>query len=98
MAASKSIKKGCKVGRKRKVPVPGDEGLFGQHLADLCERAGLTAEELAEKIGKQPNQVWLYFSGSSLPKMRDYRLIAKVLGLTDGRDILPPLPTKKLRK
>lgn len=86
------------VGRKRRAPVPGDEGLFGQHLAELCAQKSLTAYDLAERLDKSPHQIRRYFSGASLPPFGDYRAIAKALGLADGRDILPPLPTKKSRR
>lgn len=87
-----------KMGRSRLEPVEGDEGLFGQHLANLVAQAGLSSSEFADKIGKTADTVTLYFSGRRLPKMRDYRVIAKALGLASIRELLPDLPTGARKK
>lgn len=87
-------------GRKRLMPKDGDEGLMGQHLLSLVERAGMSPAEFAEKIGKDRDTVTLYFSGTRLPKLKEFRAIAQVLGVENLRELLPdvPLRPKKRRK
>lgn len=87
-------------GRKRLDPKEGDEGMIGQHLLSLVERAGMTPAEFAEKIGKDRDTVTLYFSGTRLPKLKEFRAIAQVLQLDNLRELLPdvPLRTRKRQK
>lgn len=94
MAATKmgGSKKGRSVGRKRQ-PQPKEirrtlAGQFGARLSKLADAAGLTADELASKIGKTGDMVRIYYSGRSVPPLNDWPKIAKVLGVAT-RDLLP---------
>ena len=85
-------------GRARKDVKDGDEGLFGQHLESLVLAAGLSVTDFAAKIGKDRDTVTLYFGGFRLPKAKDYRRIATVLGLANVRELLPDLPIRASKK
>jgi ribosome-binding protein aMBF1 (putative translation factor) len=84
--------KGRTVGRKRQ-PQPKEisrtpAGKFGARLSHLAEAANLTADELADKIGKTGDMVRIYYSGKSVPPLNDWPRIAKALGVS-MRDLLP---------
>lgn len=85
-------------GRKYQEPRDGDEGLIGQHLKALADKADLDADALGKLIGRDRDTVTLYFGGHRLPRPRDYRALAKALGLSDVRDLFPPMPTGVKKK
>jgi hypothetical protein len=98
--ASKRVTKATSTvaGRARKEVNDGDEGLIGQHLESLVVAAGMTPAEFATKIGKDRDTVTLYFGGFRLPKAKDYRRIATVLGLSNVRELLPDMPIRQSKK
>lgn len=87
-----SLKGAKRVGRKRapqsKEIAKTMAGKFGARLAYLTERSGLTADELATKIGKSSQSVFLYFAGKAVPHIDEWPQIAKALGVTI-KDLLP---------
>jgi ribosome-binding protein aMBF1 (putative translation factor) len=90
MEASKQGAK--RVGKKRsaqpKEVARTMSGKFGARLAYLTEKAGLTPEEFADKIGRSRPAVYTYFAGRSVPHLEDWPIIAKVLGVS-VKDLLP---------
>lgn len=84
--------KGQKVGRKRQ-PQKAEvrktyAGKVGLRLAELANRAGLSADDLGDKLGKSGDSVRLYFAGDASPKLNDWPKLAKILGVS-VRDLLP---------
>ena len=72
----------------------GEFGAFALHLAALLKERGWTHDDLAAKckaakldIKEHAVRAWL--RGENMPKAKDLRPLAKVLGLSDRRHILP---------
>jgi ribosome-binding protein aMBF1 (putative translation factor) len=90
MGASKQGAK--RVGKKRsaqpKEVARTMSGKFGARLEELATKAGLSPDDLAEKLGKSPGIIRYYYVGRSVPHIDDWPLIAKVLGVTI-HDLLP---------
>lgn len=89
---TRRLLKGRLVGRKRQ-PQPPEirrtlAGRFGVRLSYLADGAGLSADELAAKIGKTGDMVRIYYSGRSTPPLDDWPKIARALGVT-VRELLP---------
>lgn len=63
-------------------------GKVGLRLAELANRAGLSADDLGDKLGKSGDSVRLYFAGDASPKLNDWPKLAKILGVS-VRDLLP---------
>lgn len=63
-------------------------GRFGARLASLCDGAGVSADELGERIGKSGDMVRRYFGGRSVPPLTDLPSIAKVLQVSVS-DLMP---------
>lgn len=84
--------KGRPVGRKRHPQTPemrrSLQGKIGARLSALADKAGLSADDVGERIGKTGDMVRLYYSGKSIPPVADWPKIAKVLGVT-VRELLP---------
>jgi transcriptional regulator with XRE-family HTH domain len=80
------------VGRRRQPQAPEirrtPAGRFGARLAALAEKAELTADQLAAKLGKTGDMVRLYYSGRSVPHINDWPKLARALGVT-MRELLP---------
>lgn len=86
------LKKGRLVGRKRQ-PQPPEirrtlSGKVGARIASLADAAGLSADELGDKIGKTGDMVRLYYSGRSTPPLDDWPRIARALSVS-VRELLP---------
>ena len=65
------------------------EGRFAWRLRVLREKAKLTVEEFAEKLGVTGQCVYDWEIGRSQPKISDLPKIAKAFGMKRLRDILP---------
>lgn len=61
-----------------------DDERFGKRVAKFRKEAGLTQEELAERIGLSTVQVGYIEMGKHLPRAKNLRKIAKVLGKKVG--------------
>lgn len=87
-----SLKGAKRVGKKRAAQTKDIAktmaGRFGARLAELAEKAGLTTEELASRIGKSSQSVLLYYAGKAVPHINEWPAIAKALGVSIS-DLLP---------
>jgi ribosome-binding protein aMBF1 (putative translation factor) len=86
-------KQNGRVGRKRQPQTPEIRrslaGKLGARIAALADAAGIDADTLASKIGKTGDTVRLYYSGRVVPPLNDWPKIAKALGLSEVRELLP---------
>jgi transcriptional regulator with XRE-family HTH domain len=58
-------------------------------LDDLMERAGVTPDDVARKLGKSLAIVHHYLKGTNLPRLLELPELARALGLTSVKDLLP---------
>ena len=65
------------------------EGRFAVRLKMLREKAGLTAEELAEALGVHFNTVYHWERSHSFPQCRQLPLLAEALKLKGVRTLFP---------
>lgn len=65
------------------------EGRFADRLKKLREKAKLSAQDLAEKMGVSDQAVYYWETGRSQPKISDLPKIAEVLCVKKVKDILP---------
>lgn len=95
-----ALNQGRKMGKpqtkltKAEAKALGEAGLFGYHLADLLEAAGLSHQAFAEQCKKrglavEEHAVRTWLRGESMPKANMLRDLGKVLKLDDPRHILP---------
>ncbi len=82
--------KGRIMGKKRQKPKRDNSpsGLFAARLRELM--ADRPAPELAETLGVTPDAVLKWLRGDRTPPLDQWPAIAKALGLSDWRDLLPP--------
>lgn len=84
--------KGPLVGRKRQPQSPEIRKTFagkvGARLSELAEAAGLSADEIGDKLGKSGDTVRLYYSGRVVPPLNDWPKLARILGVS-ARELLP---------
>jgi transcriptional regulator with XRE-family HTH domain len=64
---------------------------FGQRLEELVNRAGMSAKEFGERIGKSEDTVWSYFRGTRVPRLDGLPKIAKALGIRKVSVLLPDI-------
>lgn len=62
---------------------------FAIRLNDLMERAGVTPDDVAAKLGKSPAIVHHYLRGTNFPRLLELPELASALGLTSVKDLLP---------
>lgn len=72
----------------------GEAGAFALHLAALLKERGWDHSELstrckAAKLEIEEHAVRAWLRGENMPKSKDLRPLANVLGLADKRHILP---------
>lgn len=80
------------MGRKRLGPpmqLPPQARQFAIRLNDLMEQAGVTPENLAAKLGKSLAIVHHYLRGTNFPRLLELPELARALGLTSVKDLLP---------
>jgi hypothetical protein len=80
------------MGRKRTGPGPGAperHRQFAEHLSALMQSAGLTAPELATRMGRSRSEVYQYLVGQHLPRLECLPELAKALNLKTARSLLP---------
>ena len=87
-----SLKGAKRVGKKRAAQTKDIAktmaGRFGARLAELADKAGLTADDLAVRLDKSPAMIRFYFAGRNVPHINDWPGIAKALGVQVS-DLLP---------
>ena len=64
-------------------------GRIAVRLRALREKAGLTPEEVAEKMGVTVQTVYHWERARSFPKLEQLLLLANILGLKSIRTLLP---------
>jgi transcriptional regulator with XRE-family HTH domain len=64
--------------------------LFGERLASLRAKAGLSQEALGQAIGSDGNQIYRYEKGRSAPTLTMIVLMADVLGVEPHRLLMWP--------
>jgi hypothetical protein len=84
--------KGPKVGKTRHVPTGKPKTPREKFAARLRELAGSRpASEIATAMDLTPDTVLKWLRGDRTPDLDLWPDLAKVLGLKDPRDLLPPL-------
>ena len=66
------------------------EGRFAARLKMLREKARLTPEQAAERIGVSVHSIYQWESGKRQPKISDLPKLAEILSTKKIKDILPP--------
>jgi transcriptional regulator with XRE-family HTH domain len=80
------------MGRKRTGPsrnAPERNRQFAEHLSALMQSAGLTAPELASRMGRSRSEVYQYLVGQHLPRLECLPELARALNLDTARSLLP---------
>jgi transcriptional regulator with XRE-family HTH domain len=80
------------MGRKKKGPVEGISPRarqFAEHLDALLQKKGLSAVELAVRLGLSPVTVYSYLQGRSMPAVRELPLLRESLNLKSCAELLP---------
>ncbi len=80
------------MGRKRTGPdlnAPERNRQFAEHLSALMQNAGLTAPEVASRMGRSRSEVYQYLVGLHLPRLDCLPELAKALNLESARSLLP---------
>jgi transcriptional regulator with XRE-family HTH domain len=80
------------MGRKKKGPADGVSPRarqFAEHLDALLQQQGLSATELATRLGLSPVTVYSYLQGRSLPAVRELPLLRESLNLQSCAELLP---------
>lgn len=88
---NKPSKPGGDVGRKRIRPSFKPNTVrrkFAHRLHDLAD--GLTYADIAKVCGTSTETVSKWFAGENLPDLEYWPKLAKALGLSDYRELLPP--------
>jgi hypothetical protein len=83
---------GGTMGRKRTGPgpnAPERNREFAAHLLALMQEAGLTAPEVASRMGRSRSEVYQYLVGQHLPRLEILPELAKALNLDTARSLLP---------
>jgi transcriptional regulator with XRE-family HTH domain len=62
---------------------------FARHLSLLMQNAGLTAPEVASRMGRSRSEVYQYLVGQHLPRLEILPDLAKALNLDTARSLLP---------
>jgi transcriptional regulator with XRE-family HTH domain len=92
------------MGRNKKGPADGVSPRarqFAQHLDALLRQKGLSAAELATRLGLSPVTVYSYLQGRSMPAVRELPLLRESLNLKSCAELLPrdyDLPEEKGEK
>jgi transcriptional regulator with XRE-family HTH domain len=74
---------------RKQVDTSTYEGRFAARLKELREKAKLTAEQAAERMGIVPSAIYGWESGRNRPTIADLPKIAEALKLKKIKDILP---------
>jgi transcriptional regulator with XRE-family HTH domain len=80
------------MGRRRTGPgpnAPERNRQFAVHLLALMDDAGLTAPEVASRMGRSRSEVYQYLVGQHLPRLEILPELAKALNLDTARRLLP---------
>ena len=80
------------MGRKRTGPgpnAPERNREFAAHLLALMQEAGLTAPEVASRMGRSRSEVYQHLVGQHLPRLEILPELAKALNLDTARSLLP---------
>jgi transcriptional regulator with XRE-family HTH domain len=80
------------MGRKRTGPsrnAPERNRQFAEHLSALMQSAGLTAPEVASRMGRSRSEVYQYLVGQHLPRLECLPELARALNLDTARSLLP---------
>ncbi len=64
-------------------------GRCGRRLRELREKAGLTVEQLAAKLGVSWRAVYYWETGRVTPKWDHYPKLARLFGIRSPRNLLP---------
>lgn len=75
--------------KRKEVDETTYEGRFAARLRMLRGKAGLTVEELAEKLNVKPITVYGWESGKRSPHISNLPAIAELFGFKRVRDVLP---------
>jgi transcriptional regulator with XRE-family HTH domain len=92
------------MGRKKKGPAEGVSlraRQFAVHLDALLQQKGLSAVDLAMRLGLSPVTVYSYLQGRSMPAVRELPLLRESLNLKSCAELLPrdyDLPEEKRKK
>jgi ribosome-binding protein aMBF1 (putative translation factor) len=92
------------MGRKKKGPAVGVSPRarqFAEHLDALLQKKGLSATDLATRLGLAPVTVYSYLQGRSMPAVRELPLLRESLNLKSCAELLPrdyDLPEEKGEK
>lgn len=87
-----ALPKGRTVGRNRSLPkfkANTPRRKFAHRLHQLAGKR--TLAQIAEDVGVEAVTVSKWFSGDNLPDLDYWPKLATALGLSDWRDLLPPL-------
>jgi len=88
----KPCKKGLTVNRPRET-TPSKrtaEGLFALYLAHLIAESGVKSADLAKATGISRDTLFAWLRADSSPQVRYWPKLAKALGLSDWRLLVPP--------
>ncbi len=80
------------MGRKKKGPAAGVSlraRQFAEHLDALLQEKGLSAVDLATRLGLSPVTVYGYLQGRSMPAVRELPLLRESLNLKSCAELLP---------
>ena len=67
--------------RRKKKPLSAEHAALGRAIVELREEAGLTQEQLAERMGTTFTRVGLLERGETDPKFTTLRRLARGLGI-----------------
>ena len=70
-------------------------GQWAIHLRSLMESKSLSADKLANEIGKSRGMVYQWLRGDSVPHLDVWPAIAKELGLRHWQELCPPAKKRK---
>jgi transcriptional regulator with XRE-family HTH domain len=80
------------MGRKKRGPIEGISPRarqFAEHLDALLEKKGLSAVDLANRLGLSPVTMYSYLQGRSMPAVRELPLLRESLNLKSCAELLP---------
>jgi transcriptional regulator with XRE-family HTH domain len=92
------------MGRKKKGPAEGISPRarqFAEHLDALLQKKGLSAADLATRLGLSTVTVYSYLQGRSMPAVRELPILRESLNLKSCAELLPrdyDLPDEKGEK
>ena len=92
------------MGRKKKGPAEGISPRarqFAEHLDMLLQKKGLSAADLATRLGLSTVTVYSYLQGRSMPAVRELPILRESLNLKSCAELLPrdyDLPDEKGEK